>query len=242
MRGDEQIRLLFQNPVQTGLDFFDGSSKSPVVTAHSWKAFLQTVDFPHLPGRSDQVAGESHAPAVKLNKISDGAVGMARSIENPEFEALPFVDVTSLQCARDRDRLSKRKKMGTKVVAMIEDVVGRIPEPMCFIKEHLLPDGNGHLGSFSNQTGNRRALISMMMGKQRPINHTASSRIDFSRVDQQGLAIAFEQDGVDRVPQDPQSRKNLFSRSRLRPQVCEASINRPQQRYGNGFFQKSTAC
>jgi hypothetical protein len=114
---------------------------------------------------------------------------MTWSIENPESETFPLVNVAPLQCARDRNRVSKGKQMGTKVV--VNDVVGRIPEPMGFVKERLLADGNGQFRSFSNQTRNRRALVSMMMGKQRPINDTASSSIDFSRVYQQGLAISF---------------------------------------------------
>ena len=86
-------------------------------------------------------------------------------------------------------------------------------------KEQFLADGNGQLGSLSNQTRNRRALISMMVCKQRPINNTASSRIDFSRVDQQGLAISLQKGGVDRIPQQPQSWKNLLRPGRLRPYV-----------------------
>src|SRR4030095_15655654 len=149
------------------------------------------VDFPDLSRSSNQVAGKSHASSSYFDQISDGAIGMAWSIENLESQTLPFMNITPLQCTRNGDRVSKRKQMGTKVVAMVDDVVGRIPESMCFIKEHLLPGRNGHLGSLSNQTRNRRALVSMVMSEQHPINHTASSSTGFSRVDQKGIAIAF---------------------------------------------------
>jgi hypothetical protein len=59
----------------------------------------------------------------------------------------------------------------------------------------------------------------MVMGKQRPIHNAPSGRIEFSRVNQQGLAISLQKGGVDRIPQQPQSWKNLLRPGRLRPYV-----------------------
>jgi hypothetical protein len=75
------------------------ASKSPVVAAHSWEAFLQTVHFPDLSRSSNQVAGEGHPTSSYLDQIGDGAIGMAWGIDNLESQTLPFVNITCLQCA-----------------------------------------------------------------------------------------------------------------------------------------------
>ena len=82
--------------------------------------------------------------------------------------------------------------MGPEIVAMIENVVSRIPELVRFVKEVLLADWNGHFGSCRRKTRNKRALIPMMMGKKGPINHTAARcGLDLSRIYEKLLAIAF---------------------------------------------------